>query len=63
MMVKEAFEKWLASLNVRPGPDTSLYQDYAKAFEAGWSAARAEARSDAADPTGGRVPSDTNKPG
>lgn len=51
-MIKEAFEKWLADGGMTDqGVMGELMR---KAFEAGWNAARAEPRSDAAEATGGR---------
>ena len=57
-MVKEAFEKWVATDGLslaREVPAAAMLDEFMfKTFQAGWNAARAEARSDAADATGGR---------
>ncbi len=49
-LIKEAFETWVGNSN-GVQPTVALKE----AFEAGWNAARAEPRSDAASPTGGRM--------
>lgn len=63
--VVHAFEKWLAGSglmlaqeSITAKIDTFMFQ----VFEAGWNAARAEPRSDAAVPVGGRSPEDGGLP-
>ena len=67
-MMKQAFNKWRAELpNGHDVPHAVFNHDIPldivlQIFEAGWNAARAEARSDASQATGGRHPGDNAGP-